>query len=116
MFGATGFGLASKGRTTPSDWPVALAAPAHAITPTEITHSEVTSPSGSFYSVYDSDAASNPKFTFSGTSDGGAVQTGRSGADDLDAEVETVHSAGATQVFTAVTSKETARWRRDQGH
>jgi hypothetical protein len=53
----------------------ALSAPALAISPTDITHSEITSPAGPFYSVYDSAAASNPEFTFSGTSDGDSTDT-----------------------------------------
>jgi hypothetical protein len=53
----------------------ALAAPAHAIPPTPITHSEITSPQGTFFSVFDTSAPSNPKFTFSGTSDGDASDT-----------------------------------------
>jgi hypothetical protein len=45
----------------------ALSAPALAT----VTHSEITSPAGPFYSVYNSDSgATNEQFTFSGTSDG----------------------------------------------
>jgi hypothetical protein len=53
----------------------ALSAPALAIAPTDITHSEITSPTGPFHSVFDSSAASNPQFTFSGTSDGDSSDT-----------------------------------------
>ncbi|MDX6656265.1 MAG: hypothetical protein QOH62_1058 [Solirubrobacteraceae bacterium] len=54
----------------------ALSAPALANVPTTITHSEITSPTGPFYSVFNTDSGStNEQFTFSGTSDGDASTT-----------------------------------------
>jgi hypothetical protein len=54
----------------------ALSAPALAIAPTDITHSEITSPTGPFYTVFNADAgATNEQFTFSGTSDGDDTDT-----------------------------------------
>src|SRR4051794_22349857 len=53
----------------------ALSAPALAVSPGGITHSEITSPTGPFHSVFDSNSGSNPQFTFSGTSDGDSADT-----------------------------------------
>jgi hypothetical protein len=51
---------------------------------------------------------------FSGSYDGGVVQKGRSGV-ELEPDNDMV-AGGSTQVFTAVSPKETARWLKDQGH